>query len=192
VNAMSIKRIAMRSNRRQYHSALDGFFSRKVIGTVFWVLFSVLLIPTDYAQETKKHPVPETQPHKTMEALNRYSGASFNPSNRRDPFLNPFQGKKNAKPVEEDEEVSRGAPPPGIGGTYIAQATLQGISVNGTGKMAVLSGADSRAYFLKEGDRLFDGYLKAIRDDSITLVRETRMKSGKLLIQDVIKRLRTP
>jgi hypothetical protein len=58
--------------------------------------------------------------------------------------------------------------------------------------MAIVRGADTRAYFLKEGDRLFDGYLKTIGIDSITLVRETKMRSGKTLTQNVTKRLRTP
>jgi hypothetical protein len=88
--------------------------------------------------------------------------------------------------------LSRGLPPPGIAGTYIEQAVLQGISLRGTGRLAVVRGADNRAYFLREGDRLFDGYLKTIDVDSITLVRETRLRSGKILTQDVTKRLRTP
>ena len=93
---------------------------------------------------------------------------------------------------QEDEELTRGLPPPGIAGTYIAQATLQGITVRDGGKVAVVRGADSRAYFIRVGDRLFDGYLKEIQNDFITLVRETKMKSGKTLTQDVTKRLRTP
>ena len=83
-------------------------------------------------------------------------------------------------------------PPPGIAGTYIAQAALQGIAIRDSGKVAVFRGADSRAYFLRKGDRLFDGYVKEIHDDSVTLVRETKLRSGKTLTQDVTKRLRTP
>jgi hypothetical protein len=145
------------------------------------------------AQEAKQRPAGNApRPQKTMESSTQNAGVSFNPSNRRDPFLNPLQySKKNAK-QNEDEEESRGTPPPGIGGTLISQAALQGISIRRTGKLAVIRGADGRSYFLKEGDRLFDGHLKTIEVDSITLVRETRMKSGKLLTQDVIKRLRTP
>ena len=96
--------------------------------------------------------------------------------------------KKSEKP---DEEVSRGIPPPGIAGTYIAQAVLQGTAVRDNGRVAIVRGADNRAYFLKEGDKLFDGYLRTIDLDSITLVRETKLKSGKTLTKDVIKRLRT-
>ena len=112
----------------------------------------------------------------------------YNSGNHRDPFLNPLAMKKNEKP---DEEVSRGLPPPGMSGTFIAKAVLQGTAVRDNGRVAIVRGADNRAYFLKEGDKLFDGYLKTIDLDSITLVRETKLKSGKTLTQDVIKKLRT-
>jgi hypothetical protein len=115
--------------------------------------------------------------------------ASINPATAG-PFLNPLLLAKKAKP--SDEEESRGTPPPGIAGTYIAQAVLQGTSIRADGRMAIVRGADTRAYFVKEGDRLFDGYLKTIASDSITLIRETKMRSGKILTQDVTKRLRTP
>jgi len=144
------------------------------------------------AQEAKQNAVKNAnRAPQIVETQVQYSGASYKPSDRRDPFLNPLLSKKAAN-QNVDEEESRGTPPPGIGGTFIAQAALQGISIRNNGRVAVVRGADDRAYFLREGDRLFDGYLKSIETDSITLVRETKMKSGKKLTQDVIKRLRTP
>jgi hypothetical protein len=127
------------------------------------------------------------------ESTVKYAGAVYASGDRRDPFLSTPRPKKSAKPATaEDEEISRGLPPPGIAGTYIAQAKLEGIS-EGTGRrVAVVRGAESRAYFLKEGDRLFDGYLKSIQSDSIILVRETKMRSGKIITNEVSKRLRTP
>ena len=116
---------------------------------------------------------------------------AYNPGNRRDPFLCPPPYRKKAD-KSEGEESDQGAAPPGIAGTHIAKATLLGISVSDGGRLAVVRGADSRAYFLREGDRLFDGYVRTIDKDSITLVRETKMKSGKILTQDVTKRLSTP
>jgi hypothetical protein len=131
------------------------------------------------------------QIQKPLESPMKYSSVLYKSGNRRDPFINPLLVKKKGKPVE-DEEISRGLPPPGIAGTYIAQAVLQGIAIRDSGKVAVFRGADSRAYFLRKGDKLFDGYVKDIFDDSVTLVRETRLRSGKTLTQDVTKRLRTP
>lgn len=153
------------------------------------LLLSVNLHPSPAAEPK---PAPEVErPPVTAGTPVKLSGIPYRSANRRDPFLNPLLLKKNQK-QQQDEELSLGTPPPGIAGTYIAQAVLQGTSLRDGGRVAIVRGADARAYFLKEGDRLFDGYLKKIERDSITLVRETRMRSGKILTQDVIKRLRTP
>jgi hypothetical protein len=181
---MNSVRAKARSDRRHYFQA--------VLTCCAVFLSMVLLSGLAPAQDAKKNPALNTsRPPALPELPARNFEASFKPSNRRDPFLNPTFTKKGSKP-NEDEEESRGAPPPGIGGTLIAQAALQGISIRENGKVAIVRGSDTRAYFLREGDRLFDGYLKTIEADSITLVRETKMKSGKVITQDVTKRLRTP
>ena len=149
------------------------------------LLAAPLLLTCSLAAQTPgsgpaKKPAPATV---------RPAGVPYQPGNHRDPFFNPLLLKKELK---VDEEVARGTPPPGIAGTLIAQATLQGIAQRKDERVAVVRASDSRAYFLREGDRLFDGYLKTIGDESITLVHETKMKSGTVLTQVVTKRLRTP
>lgn len=161
---------------------------------IFLQLFlSVVLVQGSTAQETElalKHTGSIKQISRSVEAPMRTAGVLYQSANRRDPFLNPLLLGKKQKPA--DVEISHGTPPPGIAGTYIAQAVLQGTAIRDDDRLAVVRGADTRAYFLREGDRLFDGYLKTIESDFITLIRETKMSSGKILIQDVIKRLRTP
>lgn len=118
-----------------------------------------------------------------------YSDARYISRNRRDPFLNPLL---LVKKVDPNAEVPRGEPPPGIAGMYIAQVKLLGTSTSEQGQMAVFLGTDDRAYFLREGDRLFDGYLKDITMDSVVLIRETHLKSGKTTTKTVTKHLRQP
>ncbi len=120
----------------------------------------------------------------------QYQGVRYEPVNRRDPFLNPLLLKSR----EEDlnAEAPRGPAPPGIAGMYIAQVNLLGTSVSDQARTAVFRGTDQRVYFLREGDRLFDGFLKSITVDSAVLTRETKLKSGKLVTQEVTKHLRTP
>ncbi len=156
-----------------------------------WLLLPILLFTQALAQDAK-HAARNNaeQAAKVVESPIKIADVLYKSGNRRDPFLNPLAFKKNAK--VEDEEITRGLPPPGIAGTYIAQASFQGTSIRNDHRLAIVRGVDARAYFLKEGDRLFDGYLKDIQLDSITLVRETKMKSGKTLTQDVTKRLRIP
>jgi hypothetical protein len=160
---------------------------------LLWALLPMLLYcPMTSAGPNNTNPASSVaQTKKSLESPIKYANVVYRSENRRDPFINPLLVKKKEKPPES-EEISRGLPPPGIAGTYIAQATLQGIASRDSGKVAVFRGADSRAYFLRKGDKLFDGYLKDIHEDSVTLVRETKLRSGKILTQDVTKRLRTP
>ena len=124
----------------------------------------------------------------SVESAAVYGGVRFEPSNRRDPFLNPLLFGKKA---DVDEEVERGTPPPGIAGMRINDVVLLGFSVSPEGKTAVFKGTDKRVYFLHQGDRMFDGYIKAVNIDSVLLIRETKMRSGKVTSQEVTKRLRT-
>jgi hypothetical protein len=139
----------------------------------------------DSSTNQKKEP---TQTDSQKKPKLNFASIAFDPSDLRDPFLNPLLKEKE----KGDREVDRGLPPPGIAGTYIAEAVLKGISIMGNDRLAIVKGNGNRAYFLREGDRLFDGYLKTIHRDSITLVRETKMRSGKIITQDVTKKLRTP
>ena len=116
-------------------------------------------------------------------------GIRYQPDHRRDPFLNPLLLIPPPSTTDTEEE-SRGVPPPGIAGIYIAQAVLVGIVHKEEAQTAIFQGADRQAYFLHEGDRMFDGRVSKIRDESVVLIRETRSRSGTVLTQEVIKKLR--
>ena len=125
-----------------------------------------------------------------VEIITKPAPVIYDPGTRMDPFL--YIAPKTAAGRSDDEEVPRGIPPRGIEGTYIEKAGFEGIIVtrNDNRRMAIIRSADNRAYFLREGDRLFDGYLKTIDNDSVVFVRETLMRSGRILTQEVTKRLR--
>jgi hypothetical protein len=164
------------------------FNGRRNYSKLAW-LFFLVLSPLAVAQKSTSgtNTGPTT---KLAEVPIQYDGVPYVSGDRRDPFLNPKLFHKNAAP--HDQEMDRGIPPPGIAGTYIAKAALEGISIGNGRRIAIVRAADSRAYFLKEGDRLFDGYLKSIKEDSVIFVHETKMRSGKVMAQDITKRLRTP
>jgi hypothetical protein len=132
---------------------------------------------------------PASNPRPVVEAPDA-KGVRYDDLTQRDPFLNPLLLKKRIDELNEEE--SRGQPPPGISGMYISEVVLAGVSMRESGKTAVFKGPDKRAYFLQEGDRLFDGFIRKIEPDSVVLIRETKLKSGKLVTQEVQKRLRTP
>ncbi len=116
-----------------------------------------------------------------------YRGARYEPRDVRDPFLNPLATKKREDP---DSEMPKGNPPPGIAGMNIKDVELVGISENEDVRTALFRGSDQRVYFLHTGDHFFDGYLKIVSVDAVQLVRETTLRSGKVLTQEITKRLR--
>ncbi len=148
---------------------------------------ALLTIPGLQAESVRTN-VTEIKPK--AEAAIPYSSARYDSDNRRDPFLNPTVSTRRGE--NPDEEEPRGNPPPGISGMFIAQVRLIGTSLSDDSQIAVLQGQDRRAYFLQEGDRLYDGYLKEIGIDFALLVREVRLRSGKVVTEVVTKRLRTP
>lgn len=153
--------------------------------TCLWLL--LLTVMPVAAQGRKTADALQASP--AQDAIFNYDGDIYKHQDRRDPFFH--LPKPPESKVVEDVEISRGTPPPGIAGTYIAGAALEGIAIRQANKRtAVIRGNDKKAYFLHEGDRLFDGYLKTIGDDSAVFVRERRMKSGKTLTEEVTKRLR--
>lgn len=119
-----------------------------------------------------------------------YAGIRYISNNRRDPFLNPLK-LKNTSDLDEGNIVRR-LPPLGIAGTCIDELLFEGTSFRNDRRLAIVRSVDKHAYFLEEGARLLDGYLKTIHGDSIILVRETKSGSGKIMTQDVIKQLRKP
>ncbi len=126
-----------------------------------------------------------------VEATSAPMGVHFDMGDRRDPFFNYALLAKQAK-ESPDDEMPRGDPPPGIAGMLMSKVKLLGTATGEDNITAVFEGTDGRAYFLQEKDKLFDGYLKKIEADSVILIRETRLRSGKVITQEVVKRLRTP
>jgi len=124
------------------------------------------------------------------EAPPRGAKVRFAAEYRRDPFLNPVLTRKKAD--EMNVEVAPEEIPPGISGTYIAQAKLLGIVLRDGAKTAVLQATDQRAYFMREGERLLDGFIRRIEADSVLFVRETKYRSGKVSSEEVVKHLRIP
>jgi len=153
--------------------------------------WATMLLPAMGAAQQPKDP--KTDPAKAKKIIVESpvvnTGVLYQSGNRRDPFLNLLLLKKEQKPLQDPEEP-RGQPPPGIGGMFMAEVTLLGVASQEGEQTAIFRGTDKRAYFLRQGDKLFDGSITKIDADAVTLIRETRFKSGKNLKQEVIKRLR--
>lgn len=158
----------------------------------YWWLLLTMLIQSPIAAQSVKQDFGNRieQAEKTRQFPMDQSEIRYTPDNGRDPFLNPLRRLKQLNPT--NQKIPPAPLPHGIGGTHIAELGFEGTSLRCDRRLAIVRAADNRAYFLEEGDRLFDGYLKSIQAGSIILVRETKLTSGKILTQDIIRHLRKP
>ena len=101
---------------------------------------------------------------------------------RRDPFETLLNKAKAGNAPPENL-------PPGKAGLIVGALRINGI-VRGTGGMiAIVSNGQQRVYFLREGDKLYDGGVDKITLDSISFHEFGKDAFGKPLERQVTKRL---
>jgi hypothetical protein len=124
------------------------------------------------AVEDKKNPVdPKKDDEKTI-----------NVAGRRDPFISP---------VVNRSAVGSGCST-GKRCLAIDQIALTGIVKADSGMIAVVVNALNKAYFLRENDPVFNGYVVKITGDSIIFKETIQDKLGKPFTREVTKRISTP
>jgi len=100
---------------------------------------------------------------------------------RRDPFeslIGRNQGKGAAPNL-----------PPGIHGLQVSTLRLDGVVKAPNGMIAVVSNPQSRTYFLREGDHLYDGSVEKISMDGVSFHEEGKDAFGKPVERQVNKRI---
>ena len=124
------------------------------------------------AVEDKKNPVdPKKDEHKISMA-----------GGRRDPFVSPVVNH------------SMGGSGCSTGKRCLAvdQIALTGIVKSDAGMIAVVVNAMNKAYFLRENDPVFNGYVVKITGDSIIFKETMQDKLGKSFTREVTKKISTP
>jgi hypothetical protein len=108
--------------------------------------------------------------------------AEDKPTARRDPFdtLLTKARASNAPP----ENL-----PPGKAGLIVDTLRINGIVHSANGMIAIVSNSQQRVYFLKEGDKLYDGSVEKIALDGISFHEFGKDAFGKPLERVVTKRL---
>jgi Tfp pilus assembly protein PilP len=101
---------------------------------------------------------------------------------RRDPFES-LVGRDKA-----NAEASKNLPP-GKAGLQVASLRLDGIVRSPNGMIAVVTNPQSRTYFLREGDQLYDGRVEKIAMDSVSFHELGKDAFGKPVERQVNKRI---
>jgi Tfp pilus assembly protein PilP len=125
------------------------------------------------AVEDKKNPIdPKKDAHKTISMA----------GGRRDPFLSPVV----------NHSVGGSGCSTGKRCLAVDQIALTGIVKSETGMIAVVINAMNKAYFLRENDPVFNGYVVKITGDSIVFKETLQDKLGKSFTREVTKKISTP
>jgi type IV pilus assembly protein PilP len=111
------------------------------------------------------------------------------------------------RPVESEVKVARRDPfeslvsrqqaqdalaknlPPGKAGLQVGTLRLDGIVRAPNGMIAVVANPQQRTYFLREGDKLYDGTVEKISMEGVTFHEEGKDAFGKPVERQVSKRL---
>ena len=98
---------------------------------------------------------------------------------KRDPFSPLVNDKKNSGPPL----------PPGKAGLVVATVHVDGAVRGANGMIAIVSNPEQSVYFLREGDRLYDGDVEKIGLDGVTFRENSKDAFGKPVERVVTKRI---
>ncbi len=151
------------------------------------IVATAALLPAAALAQDSGSPDPNAGPDSSMRAiLERETEPqpgqySYNPGNRRDPFVSLV------KPVEGAAHPTRKE---GMEGFLINEVALKGIVKTREGYVALIVGPDQRkAYFPKVGQRFFDGVITAMDQTTVTFRQEDTNPLSPVRVREVKKSL---
>jgi hypothetical protein len=139
---------------------------------------------TPGSKKAPKQTAKKTAPKTTKPAVSARSsaGADKEPKvAKRDPFES-LVGREHAGAVT-------GVLPAGKAGLQVSTLRLDGIVRAPSGMIAVVSNPQSRTYFLRDGDQLFDGRVEKIAMDGVSFHEIGKDAFGKPVERQVNKRI---
>ncbi|HVS87000.1 MAG TPA: pilus assembly protein PilP [Candidatus Acidoferrum sp.] len=126
------------------------------------------------AKKPAKPAAPAAAASVPAEAENKVS--------RRDPFESLVGRQKAAADAAKNL-------PPGKAGLQVSTLRLDGVVKAPNGMIAVVTNPQSRTYFLREGDQLYDGRVEKIAMDGVSFHETGKDAFGKPVERQVNKRI---
>ncbi len=99
-------------------------------------------------------------------------------STRRDPFVSPIVSRVAARPCATGKQC-----------LSVGELVLKGVVRSQNGMLAVVENASRKAYFLRENDPVFNGFVLKISMDSIVLRENILDRLGNSSTRDVVKKI---
>jgi hypothetical protein len=101
---------------------------------------------------------------------------------KRDPFISPIQSQANGP-------INCGT---GKRCLVVDQTVLEGIVKAPNGMIAVVSNSANKAYFLRENDPVYNGFVMRITPDSVVFREQVSDKFGKTSTREIVKKVTAP
>jgi Tfp pilus assembly protein PilP len=102
-------------------------------------------------------------------------------SGKRDPFFSPVVQAPTGSGCSSGKKCLE-----------IGQINLRGVVKSENGFIAVVTNSLNKAYFLRENDPVFNGYVMRITGDTVVFQETVQDKLGKPLTREVTKKIFTP
>jgi len=102
-------------------------------------------------------------------------------SGKRDPFLSPVVSRSSGSGCSTGKKC-----------LDIEAIAVRGVVRADSGMIAVVTNGLNKAYFLRENDPVFNGYVVKITGDSVVFKETFQDKLGKPFTKDVVKKITTP
>jgi Tfp pilus assembly protein PilP len=100
---------------------------------------------------------------------------------KRDPFFSPVVQQPSGSGCSTGKKCLE-----------IGNINLRGVVKSDSGFIAVVTNSLNKAYFLRENDPVFNGYVVKITGDSVVFQETVEDKLGKPFTREVVKRIFTP
>ncbi len=100
---------------------------------------------------------------------------------KRDPFVSPVVSQASGSGCSTGKKC-----------LAIGAINLRGVVRSENGFIAVVTNSLNKAYFLRENDPVFDGYVVKITGDSIVFQEMVQDRLGKTFTREVVKKITTP
>ena len=147
------------------------------------------------AQAKPAPTVPKSKPPAAASAVHSSSGSAegaaseepvvpdgkYAANGRRDPFISPVVSHAGGSGCNTGKKCLE-----------IGAINLRGVVRAESGFIAVVSNGLNKAYFLRENDPVFNGYVMKITGDSVVFQETLQDRLGKTFTREVVKKITTP
>jgi hypothetical protein len=115
------------------------------------------------------------------DAVKETQDKKWSMSGKRDPFISPVVSHTGGSGCSTGKKCLE-----------IGAINLRGVVHSDAGFIAVVTNSLNKAYFLRENDPVFNGYVVKITGDSVIFKETMQDRLGKSFTREVVKKLTTP